>query len=278
MVVSRLVFQHLGWGVAASVTPAVMGAAGAVFFGATLLGGGALGALLPEQAAAAMVGVGSVAGIVTQARRRAGGCSQGRATYAAGGRVFARSAKYSLFDPAKEMVYIEMEKDEKQRGKAAVDLVGSQIGKSGASWITQAFLLLCGSMAGAMPFTGAVFLVVVVTWIQATFGLHRQMQATEAARIEAAKAAPDALASYDDMDSAEGEAGAAAIVAAISAANGGAAADGGGGGVILAPQAAAGAATPAEALLNGGKSGGGGGGGGGAGALVTAAAGASAQP
>jgi AAA family ATP:ADP antiporter len=51
--------------------------------------------------------------------------------------VFARSAKYSLFDPAKEMVYIEMEKDEKQRGKAAVDLVGSQIGKSGASWITQ---------------------------------------------------------------------------------------------------------------------------------------------
>jgi hypothetical protein len=28
MVVSRLVFQHAGWGVAASVTPAVMGLAG----------------------------------------------------------------------------------------------------------------------------------------------------------------------------------------------------------------------------------------------------------
>lgn len=42
--------------------------------------------------------------------------------------VFARASKFSLFDPAKEMVYIEMDADEKKQGKAAVDLVGSQVG------------------------------------------------------------------------------------------------------------------------------------------------------
>jgi ATP:ADP antiporter, AAA family len=56
--------------------------------------------------------------------------------------VFARSSKFSLFDPAKEMVFIEMSKEEKSKGKAVVDLVGSQIGKSGASWITQVSLMV----------------------------------------------------------------------------------------------------------------------------------------
>jgi ATP/ADP translocase len=63
MVVSRLVFQYAGWGVAASVTPAVMGLAGVVFFGATLASQSP--ALTPELAAT-IAGVGATAGVVTQ--------------------------------------------------------------------------------------------------------------------------------------------------------------------------------------------------------------------
>jgi hypothetical protein len=59
-----------------------------------------------------------------------------------------------------------------------------QIGKSGASWITQAFLLGCGSIAAAMPFTGLIFAGVIITWIKATLGLHKQMQETERARLK----------------------------------------------------------------------------------------------
>ena len=39
----------------------------------------------------------------------------------------ARSSKFSLFDPAKEMAYIQMSRKEKSKGKAAVDLIGSQV-------------------------------------------------------------------------------------------------------------------------------------------------------
>lgn len=45
-----------------------------------------------------------------------------------------------------------------------------QIGKSGASWITQAFLLGCGSIAAAMPFTGFIFAGVIITWIKVRGG------------------------------------------------------------------------------------------------------------
>ena len=98
--------------------------------------------------------------------------------------VFARASKFSLFDPAKEMVYIEMTKEEKSKGKAAVDLMGSQAGKSGASWIIQGALLVLGSAVACLPVLSVIYVVVLVTWARAAVSLKTLMAATEVTRQE----------------------------------------------------------------------------------------------
>jgi hypothetical protein len=62
------------------------------------------------------------------------------------------------------------------------DLVGSQIGKSGASWTTQILLLVLGSLSAALPFLGVAFFAVIITWVRATWRLKALMDQTEAQR------------------------------------------------------------------------------------------------
>ena len=49
--------------------------------------------------------------------------------------VFARSSKFSLFDPAKEMVYIEMTKEEKSKVGGGLGLGEGWLGSAGLSWL-----------------------------------------------------------------------------------------------------------------------------------------------
>jgi len=162
MLLGRFVFQYLGWGFAAQATPLVMGLTGGFFFLASL--SPRLTHVLPLGGFDPLwlVTAGALAGCVTQ--------------------VFARSSKFSLFDPAKEMVYIEMTKEEKQKGKAAVDLIGAQLGKSGGAWITQAMLLLTGTLTNSLPAVTGSFFVIIALWVSAARTLEREMKETERAR------------------------------------------------------------------------------------------------
>ena len=51
--------------------------------------------------------------------------------------VFAKGAKFSMFKPAEEMVYIGLDEESRTKGKAAIDVVGAQSGKSAGSILQQ---------------------------------------------------------------------------------------------------------------------------------------------
>lgn len=167
MLLGKFVFQYFGWMAAAAATPTIMLLAGAGFFGLSLAANQGISVAGMDPAAMAVAGV--MAGAVTQ--------------------VFARSSKFSLFDPAKEMVYIEMSRDEKSKGKAAVDLLGSQIGKSGGAWLTQALLLVLGSISASMPVIAAAFTGVIFSWLRAVLSLGGQLKEYEQQKAAAAAAA-----------------------------------------------------------------------------------------
>ncbi|KAI7841534.1 hypothetical protein COHA_004705 [Chlorella ohadii] len=183
MLCGKFVFQYLGWSAAASATPAIMLLAGAGFFGLSLAANQASAALLSSLTNASltifMQGI-SLFGMDPAAMAFAG-VAAGAVT-----QVFARSSKFSLFDPAKEMVYIEMSREEKSKGKAAVDLLGSQIGKSGGAWLTQAVLLLLGSISASMPLIATFFTAVIAAWLGAVKSLAKQLREYEEQKAAAA--------------------------------------------------------------------------------------------
>ncbi|KAF8369495.1 hypothetical protein HHK36_032489 [Tetracentron sinense] len=152
MLLSRLIFRKFGWGVAAAITPTVLLVTGVGFFSLVLFSDlltpffGTLG-LTPLLAA---VYVGAIQNI------------------------FSKSAKYSLFDPCKEMAYIPLDEDTKVKGKAAIDVVCNPLGKSGGALIQQFLILTFGSLSNSTPYLGGILLVIVLTWLAAARSLDSQ--------------------------------------------------------------------------------------------------------
>ena len=83
--------------------------------------------------------------------------------------VFIKAAKYILFDSTKEAAYIPLDQESKVRGKAAVDGVGSRLGKSLGGFLVTLLSTTVGSgnIANVRFLFGILIFLVIVVWLTA---------------------------------------------------------------------------------------------------------------
>jgi len=81
--------------------------------------------------------------------------------------LLSKTAKYALFDPTTQMAYIPLDEESKVKGKAAIDVLGSRLGKSGGSFIQQCLVLLFGNILNAAPIVAIIYYSVLFAWLNA---------------------------------------------------------------------------------------------------------------
>ena len=88
--------------------------------------------------------------------------------------MFGRASKFSLLKPAEEMIYIKLDETSRENGKAAIDVVGTQVGKSFSSLMQQIFLLFSrGRIERTYPMMAMVLVVVGSLWMQSVRSLSK---------------------------------------------------------------------------------------------------------
>ena len=177
------IIRTFGWGVAAAVTPITMLVTGAGFFG-ILIAKDHLGTLF------SMMGTTPLMAAVFF-----GTCQN----------VISKAAKYSLFDPTKEMTYIPLDEESKVKGKAAIDIVGARLGKAGSSIIQQG-LFMIAPLTVMTPYIGVLVAVFVAIWLFAIVKLNKEFGSRTNAKI-----------TYKDQEESSSESSATATEQAAAA-------------------------------------------------------------
>ncbi len=81
--------------------------------------------------------------------------------------ILVKGTKYSLWDTSKEMLYIPLNQELKTKGKAAVDVISSKIGKSSSGLMQSVVFTLVptATFSSISPFLMMVFIIVCIIWI-----------------------------------------------------------------------------------------------------------------
>ncbi|MDR1267630.1 MAG: NTP/NDP exchange transporter [Holosporales bacterium] len=93
--------------------------------------------------------------------------------------ILSKATKYSLFDSTVQMTYIPLDNELKVKGKAAVDVIGGRMGKSGGAVIQWALLAsIPGStLISLAPIMTVIFFVIMLFWFWAASGLSKEFEA-----------------------------------------------------------------------------------------------------
>ncbi len=152
--ISGNMIRKMGWTFSALITPVALLITGAFFFGIMLF-----------REDPALIKWSAVLGFTPLALGVFFGTVQN---------VFSRACKYTLFDATKEISFIPLNSESKFKGKAAIDGVGSRLGKTGGSIVHGSLLMVFGSVSLSTPFVGIFLLLIVLGWIVAAQSLGRQ--------------------------------------------------------------------------------------------------------
>lgn len=150
--VGGYIIRKKGWGFAAMVTPAVLCITGGLFFAFVIFRDNLGGYIAMMGTTPLMLAV--IFGMLQN--------------------IMSKSTKYSLFDPTKEMSYIPLDQEQKVKGKAAIDVVGARLGKSGGAFIQQGLVIWLGTVAAITPYIAVTMAVIIVAWMFAVRALNKQ--------------------------------------------------------------------------------------------------------
>ena len=145
--------HRFGWTFVALVTPLIMTFMGVAFFSVYFFGGSWAGGI------AAALGLSPLALTVYLGSWQ---------------NMLAKASKYSLFDASKELAFLPLSADVRQKGKTAIDGLGAGIGKSGSSILYQGLLLSLGSIGACSPVIACILALVLGVWIVGAFTLGRK--------------------------------------------------------------------------------------------------------
>lgn len=92
--------------------------------------------------------------------------------------ILAKGTKYSIWDTSREMLYIPLDDELKTKGKAAVDVVSSKIGKSSSGLLQSLIFTIIptATFTDISPILMIIFTVVCLLWIYAVRKIYFEYQ------------------------------------------------------------------------------------------------------